>query len=462
MPPLVRPLAIALLLGLGACRSAPDDAPARPPGALHDHTPRHGGVVAMVGMIHLEALALPDGRVRLYLTDLYRQPLPLDAVAGAVTLRLRDQAPTLPLARGADALEAQGPPLAGEVIAAFALTRDGAPVEANFMLPVAASGGSAPTGAAGIPLDGCVAPPAGGGGRLPRCTLRFARPVAALAGNAARALLAVAVVDQGMSAWRLPGGTFAFGFAAPPAVALAVPEPPHPEAPNALVASPDGSEIAMALENRLIVYDAADGRLRRSFNGPGGIIRAAAWMPDGRALLVTSFYRAAAVLLAADDGRVLRQYAVPREGAGLAIAADGRLAIGDEQGGVSVFATDAERPAYAVAGGRGPARAVAFAGAQLLIGGDDGRLRAVAASNGAPHFDLPLPAAIHQLAVSPDGSRVAAAVGLAGDVALVSLADGRVVATLPGAGAQVLALAWTTATLAVGDVNGRVALWEPR
>src|SRR5262245_19789848 len=36
---------------------------------MHDHTPHHGGVVAMVGMIHLEARAERDGRVLLYLTD---------------------------------------------------------------------------------------------------------------------------------------------------------------------------------------------------------------------------------------------------------------------------------------------------------------------------------------------------------------------------------------------------------
>jgi hypothetical protein len=456
-------LAVALLLALSGCQSGSDAPPARPPGAVHDHTPRHGGVVAMVGMIHLEALATPDGRVRLYLTDLYRQPLPLDAIEGAVTLRLRDRAPTLALTRGAEALEAQGPPLAGEVIAAFALTRNGAPVEANFMLPVAVGGASAPAGAAGIPLDGCVAPPASVSDTpAPRCTLAFARPVAALAGLAGGDLLAVAVVDQGMSAWRLPAGAFAFGFAAPPAVVLAAPEPPHPEAPNALVGRPGGAALAMALENRVIIYDAADGRVQRAFTGPGGILRAAAWMPDGASLVVTIFYRAAAVQLAADDGRVLRQYPVPREGAALAVAADGTVAVGDEAGSVSVFAATGEQPLYTVGGGPGPPRAIVFAGDHLLIGGDDGALRAVDAATGAPRFTLPLRGALQQLAVSPDGTRIAAAIGPAGDVAVVSLAEGRVTEALPGADAQVLALAWLSGTLAVGDMHGRVALWEPR
>jgi hypothetical protein len=461
MSPLAR-LAAALLFALSGCRSESEAPPARPPGAVHDHTPRHGGVVAMVGMIHLEALAMPDGRVRLYLTDLYRQPLPLEAVAGTVTLRLRDQAPTLPLTRGAEAMEAQGPPLAGEVIAAFALTRDGAPVEANFMLPVASRDGSAPAGAAGIPLDGCVAPPTNASGApAPRCTLAFARPVAALSGISGRELLAVAVVDQGMSAWRMPAGAFAFGFAAPPAVALAVPEPPHPEAPNALVARPQGDLLAMALENRVIMYNADDGRVRRAFTGPGGILRAAAWAPDGNSLVVTTFYRAAAVRLAADDGRVLQQYPVPREGAALAVAADGRVAVGDEAGSVSVFAVAAEHPAYTVGGGHGPPRALAFAGDTLLIGADDGALRAVDAASGAPRFSLPLRGALQQLAVSPDGTQVAAA-GLSGVVTIVHVADGRVAASLPNGEAQILTLAWLADTLAVGDVAGRVSLWPAR
>src|SRR5437773_12049650 len=85
---------------------------------IHDHTPHHGGVVAMVGMRHLEAVAAPEGRLRVYLTDVWRRPLPLTGVTGTVTLNLADGRHQLPLVVRDDALEAGGPPLAGREVAA--------------------------------------------------------------------------------------------------------------------------------------------------------------------------------------------------------------------------------------------------------------------------------------------------------------------------------------------------------
>src|SRR5215470_15282568 len=38
---------------------------------MHDHAPRHGGLVAMVGAVHLETLATADGRVRVWVTDFF-------------------------------------------------------------------------------------------------------------------------------------------------------------------------------------------------------------------------------------------------------------------------------------------------------------------------------------------------------------------------------------------------------
>src|SRR5207247_675305 len=52
---------------------------------VHDHTPHHGGVVGMAGDLHLEALAAPDGRVRVYLTEFWRRPLPAASATGPVT-----------------------------------------------------------------------------------------------------------------------------------------------------------------------------------------------------------------------------------------------------------------------------------------------------------------------------------------------------------------------------------------
>ena len=66
---------------------------------FHDHTPHHGGVVTMVGLRHLEAVAVPDGRVRVYVSDVWRRPVALDGWSGTVTLDLPDGKHTVPFVR---------------------------------------------------------------------------------------------------------------------------------------------------------------------------------------------------------------------------------------------------------------------------------------------------------------------------------------------------------------------------
>lgn len=50
----------------------------------HEHSPRHGGEVAMSGDTHLEVVALRSGEVRVYLTNAYRKPLPVADRRGSV------------------------------------------------------------------------------------------------------------------------------------------------------------------------------------------------------------------------------------------------------------------------------------------------------------------------------------------------------------------------------------------
>src|SRR5262249_44192603 len=190
-------LAVAAACGAGADSArTPTTTSTLPSGpGVHDHTPHHGGVVGMAGDLHLEALAAPDGRGRVWLTDFWRRPLPATSATGAVTLELADGNRTLPVAAAGDALEARGPALPGpDVPAHVALGVGGKPVEMDFVLPVGA--GSA--GAAGVPVHGCV-PLAGSAGaaRAPRCTLDFARPVTVVAATADGALAFVAAVDLG-------------------------------------------------------------------------------------------------------------------------------------------------------------------------------------------------------------------------------------------------------------------------
>lgn len=105
---------------------------------FHEHTPHHGGVVTMVGMIHLEAVAEPQGRVRLYVTDVWRRPLPLEQISGSVTLDVPGGKQTLALTAAEGALVASGPALhQSHVNAQFELTVNGQSVEENFALPLA-------------------------------------------------------------------------------------------------------------------------------------------------------------------------------------------------------------------------------------------------------------------------------------------------------------------------------------
>jgi hypothetical protein len=114
-------------------------APTPRPG-VHDHAPQHGGSVAMAGMVHLEAVAAPEGRVRIYVSDTLRRPLPLDGTSGAIRLDLPRGVQEFSVVARDGALEATTPPLAGPTLRALVhLTRDGRDLQAHLLLPVAAT-----------------------------------------------------------------------------------------------------------------------------------------------------------------------------------------------------------------------------------------------------------------------------------------------------------------------------------
>lgn len=130
-----------------ACKGGDRDACAgsRPERAeVHDHTPRHGGVVGMAGSFHLEAVAESDGAVRLYVSDLARTPIPASSVRGTVTMSGADGAGSA-VERRRVSLVAKGPALAAqgtwprestEVDARFDLRILGEPLGIDFTLRV--------------------------------------------------------------------------------------------------------------------------------------------------------------------------------------------------------------------------------------------------------------------------------------------------------------------------------------
>jgi WD40 repeat protein len=283
--------------------------------------------------------------------------------------------------------------------------------------------------------------------------------VVAVALDRDAAALLVSQVDFGISAWRLPAAQFAVGFAPPPAVVVPVVEAPHPEAPNAVVIRPDGQEAVVALENRLIRYAMASGQVVRALAGPGGIVRAAAYSPDGATLLVSAFYNPAAYLLDAADGHVRQRFPVEREASAVAFANDGRsVAVGTQAGPVALFAVGTDAPPRVLSGARSAVRALAFVGDRLVAAGDDGVLRVWDPTSGALIVERQLAPTLHAITVNGERGLVAAT----GDtkIQLVTLADGTTVSTLEGHSAQVLSLAWVASTLVSGDAGGRVALWD--
>jgi Cu/Ag efflux protein CusF len=126
---------------------------------IEDHTPHHGGVVSVYGTTHLEFVATPDGRIRVYPSDIWRSPLPPAGWGGSVTLDLPAGQQTRPLVADGDALAAQGPPLGGDaVLAHVRLAPEGAAeenaIEVHVLLPVSA----AVTGASFTLPPVCVPP----------------------------------------------------------------------------------------------------------------------------------------------------------------------------------------------------------------------------------------------------------------------------------------------------------------
>ena len=426
---------------------------------IHDHTPHHGGVVGMVGLLHLEGLASPDGLVRVYLTDVWRRPLPLTGVSGRVIVGLPGARTELPLVPTGDALQATGPPLdAAEVAADVRVERDGQPIEMHFVLPLAGGqkGGAAPAAR-------CVTPEPrpGANGRQPRCILDFPRSVTTAVATPDGALLLLAAVNAGVTAWRMPAGELAFAFAAPPPRVVPADEPPHGDAASAMAVDRAGREAMVALGNVLLRYEVATGRLIGQLSAPGNLVRGVAYTPDGGRVLVSVFSDPAAHLIDVADGREIARLPVDLEAAAVACSGDGRFAaVGSEAGAIALYDLVAGGAPRLLADSLRPVEALALAGDRLVSAGPDGVVRAwdLRDPNAAP-ARLDVGSAVLRIAVAPDGRTVASA-GHDWTIRLHDLATGQLIESLGWHRAGIYGLAWAGTVLASGDTQGRVALWD--
>jgi hypothetical protein len=418
---------------------------------MHDHTPHHGGVVRMDGDLHVETAAAPDGRVRVYLSDLRRRPLPVRGVTGSVTVLRPDGSLELPLRPGDDALEASGPPLAvGDVRVRVALVHAGRTVELHPVVPV----GIVP-GLAGLPraCTPVVGPPLRNQ-ILPECTVSFARMVRAVAPLPDGYTVLVAVFGHGVSIWQLPAGGAVGAFDPMPG---GEPEAEHVHPVDALAVRPDGREAAVAIRGSVLRYALPDGRLVATLARDHHLVRALAYSADGTRLMLGTFSDGSVHTVSAADGRVLARLGLERSLTAATLAADAAV-LASETGPLSLFAAGLDGEAR-VLDAAAPARAVALARTRVLAASDDGSVAGWNVPSGRLAYRTPPGTPLLALAVQP-GGRVVAIGAHDGAVRLHRVADGRVVRTLAWHTAPVQALAWAGRRLISGDASGQLAVWQ--
>jgi len=431
-----------------------DGAPAaQAPTGGHSHAPAHGGVVTMVGTIHLEVVATRAGELRIYPSDLWRRPLPVDGMTGSVTLDVPGGGWAGSLRAAGDALRADAPPLAGpDVTAHVRLTRDGEAIEAYVGVPVDAGGEDG-----GSAARRClpVVVPADARGRSPRCAFDFGLAVSAVVGAPASGAVLVALHEGDLTAWRVADGRAVATFAPPPAPPGPVPGAQH-QIWGAIAASPDGRQAVVGIRQRLLRYSVGSGRLLRTLSdADGGLVRDVAWSADGARLVVTRTFDPVAHVLTPADGAEVRRLEAEGQPLAVALGRDGAAAVGLEAGPILLWDGDGTGAARRASTTGGGGHAFAFVGTRLWSADGD----RLVVHDGAGVRETPARATILRLAASQDGTRVASA-DAGGTIRVHDPDTGEVRETLDWHRTTLAGLAWVGDTLVSGDARGRVALWD--
>ncbi len=219
--------------------------------------------------------------------------------------------------------------------------------------------------------------------------------------------------DGGLAGAKIEDGTLRGPFEVDTTASPATAAVYAPREPSLAIAAADG---------RVVVFDLDSGEAVTLAGGPGSTPLRLAWSPNG--------------------GRIA-----------LAAGESGAIEVFDRRDGRRVRRIEGVGPIHDLAGL--PARRVAVAGdAGLVIRRTD---------SDEPILDAPTPSPIRTLAVSRDGSLLAAA-GDAGTIVVAAVEDEsvRLIATLPGDGPRVTALAFAPggAHLASATADGVITLWR--
>jgi cytochrome c len=285
----------------------------------------------------------------------------------------------------------------------------------------------------------------------------FARSFSALAMTSDGRRAVVATAHGAASVWRLPEATLEMGVDPPP------PEPVLPGAhepdPRAIAFGPGGGEMVTAIGADLVFSAAATGRYLRQLAGPGGMIQALAWLPDGALLVATA--DGAARILATDDAHVVRT--PPMDGQVLVVAADagGRwAALGTDVGTIGIVDLAGDGAPRVVTPSLQPVSALGFAGDRLVSAGTDGTLRAFDPATGRETDRFSAGTPLTALAIAPDG-RHAVTADDRHELRIHRLPDGAIVDRLVWHQATIGIAGWgADATVVAGDNDGKLAVWD--
>ncbi|MFT4569457.1 MAG: hypothetical protein ACI8TX_001860 [Hyphomicrobiaceae bacterium] len=450
------------------------------PGMVHDHGSKHGGQVGMSGSRHLEALATPQGLVRVYLSNFARRAVSLDGVSGAVFLAGQDasvgddeQRPVIeqrfelqrvPTPTG-DALEAVLPaPTTDTVEVRFELVTPRDPIDMGFSLPVA----EAWLGDTFLPVREPAAPDAPSELRY---TLRFAAPVNAIAGDSASKFF-VAAYNMTTTAWDAAEGRLLAKFDPPsPAEVLLR----HDEnggdnhdhtaamlmhAPGLLAVNPVNGQLASAHLGQVALHTFDDPRPQVVWPLPRGIPWAMEWLSDGKRLLVTHAYDRVAHVLDAGDGTPVSQLKTSGLITTAAAGGDAHLAVvASGRGEIQLFDIELEKWLLDRHTEGAAVRALAVDEKRVAAASEDGVLHVWDTCSRTSHVEQSGLGALNAVAFHARG-RVLATAGFQGTVHLFS-ADGREsLGQLRLHRELVSGLAWVGDKLISADAAGLVAVWD--
>ena len=236
----------------------------------------------------------------------------------------------------------------------------------------------------------------------------------------------------------------------------------HQGAVNAVAALPDGSFATGGEDGRIAIWRAGDAQPARVLAGHSGPIAGLAVSPDGR-YVASASWDGTARIWPVDGGatRVLEGHAGNVNA--VAFLPDGRLVSAGYDLTVRIWPKqDGEPPTVSTL--PSPLNAVAsMLDGGIAAGGADGVVRLLG-PDGALDAEVDLPRGpVIALAVSPDGTRIAAAT-VAGSVAVIDRTERRILFHLVGPGLPVWSVAWRPdgREILTGGSDRLVRRWNAR